>query len=408
MIPIRDARGRTIAFGGRIIGDGEPKYLNSPETPLFDKGRTLYNLDRAQVAARKSNRVIVVEGYMDVIALTQAGFGEVVAPLGTALTEQQLERLWRMAEMPILAFDGDAAGQKAAIRATHRALPLLQPGRRLAVLILPYGQDPDDIIASGGGTEFDKILKRAIPLSEYIWRAELSGVGSNPGPDERGALLHRLDSLAETIADPILKTEYRQTFRKHFYDLFGLKKRDLAAVRNAVAEAASHPGRGVEYALHRAVLLGLMRYPSVLYRNIEEINHLPIVDRYLRRWRGLLIEIAIKQENLSEDLIDQILAQSDVSPIEARDLRRDLAFSFFRKFDDPKMAVGELKLVIEVLNEHHETQKAAKLAQKLFEESMTAEFFDRQQRTNQAAAASSRKLYVWLEMAKEARDALAA
>src|ERR1051325_522192 len=132
MIPIRDPRGRVIAFGGRVIGDGEPKYLNSPDTPLFDKGRTLYNLDRAAPAARKAGRVLVVEGYMDVIALAQAGIAEAVAPLGTALTEAQLERLWRLSGVPILCFDGDAAGQKAALRAAHRALPMLTPGRSLS------------------------------------------------------------------------------------------------------------------------------------------------------------------------------------------------------------------------------------------------------------------------------------
>ena len=117
MLPIRDIRGRVIAFGGRILGDGEPKYLNSPDTPLFDKGRTLYNIDKASPASRQTGRVIVVEGYMDVIALAQAGFADAVAPLGTALTEHQIERLWKMVEVPILCFDGDAAGQKAAIRA---------------------------------------------------------------------------------------------------------------------------------------------------------------------------------------------------------------------------------------------------------------------------------------------------
>ena len=117
MIPIRDPRGRVIAFGGRILGAGEPKYLNSSDTPLFDKGRTLYNLDKASAASRASGRVIVVEGYMDVIALAQAGFGEAVAPLGTALTEQQIIMLWRMVPKPLLCFDGDSAGQKAAFRA---------------------------------------------------------------------------------------------------------------------------------------------------------------------------------------------------------------------------------------------------------------------------------------------------
>ena len=127
MIPIRDARGRVIAFGGRILGEGEPKYLNSPDTPLFDKGRTLYNLDRAGPASRTAKRLIVVEGYMDVIALDRAGIAEVVAPNGTAVTEAQLERMWRLDPAPILCFDGDAAGRKAAIRAALRALPHLAP-----------------------------------------------------------------------------------------------------------------------------------------------------------------------------------------------------------------------------------------------------------------------------------------
>ncbi|MDP8914274.1 MAG: DNA primase, partial [Pseudomonadota bacterium] len=140
MIPIRDQRGRVIAFGGRIIGEGEPKYLNSPETPLFDKGRTLYNLDRAGQASRNASRLIVVEGYMDVIALDQAGIAESVAPLGTAVTEGQLERLWRLVPCPILCFDGDAAGQKASLRAALRALPHVGPGRSLGFVTMPPGQ----------------------------------------------------------------------------------------------------------------------------------------------------------------------------------------------------------------------------------------------------------------------------
>ncbi|HEU0311587.1 MAG TPA: DNA primase, partial [Sphingomicrobium sp.] len=148
MIPIRDPRGRVIAFGGRILGPGEPKYLNSPDTILFDKGRTLYNLDRAGPASRQAKRLIVVEGYMDVIALDRAGIAEAVAPNGTALTEAQLERLWRLDGQPICCFDGDAAGQKAAVRAAQRALPHLGPERTLRFVALPAGQDPDDVVRS--------------------------------------------------------------------------------------------------------------------------------------------------------------------------------------------------------------------------------------------------------------------
>src|SRR4051794_31889137 len=155
MIPIRDARGRVIAFGGRILGEGEPKYLNSPDTPLFDKGRTLYNIDRASPASRTARRLILVEGYMDVIGLDRAGISEVVAPNGTAVTEAQLERMWRLDPSPILCFDGDSAGRKAAIRAALRALPFIGPERTLRFVELPAGLDPDDVVRDGGRDAFE-------------------------------------------------------------------------------------------------------------------------------------------------------------------------------------------------------------------------------------------------------------
>src|SRR2546430_10173623 len=142
MTPIRDPRGRVIAFGGRILGEGEPKYLNSPDTPLFDKGRTLYNIDRASPASRAAKRLIVVEGYMDVIALDRAGIAEVVAPNGTAVTEAQLERMWRLDPSPILCFDGDAARRKAAVPAALRALPHIRPATPLSFSSLPPGPRP--------------------------------------------------------------------------------------------------------------------------------------------------------------------------------------------------------------------------------------------------------------------------
>ena len=161
MFPIRDPRGRVIGFGGRILGEGEPKYLNSPDTPLFDKGRTLYNLDRAGPASRNAKRLIVVEGYMDVIALDRAGVEEVVAPNGTAVTEAQLERMWRLDPSPILCFDGDIAGRRAAIRAATRALPLLRPDRTLRFVELPAGQDPDDVVRTGEREAFEALIAKS-------------------------------------------------------------------------------------------------------------------------------------------------------------------------------------------------------------------------------------------------------
>ncbi|HEX6072106.1 MAG TPA: DNA primase, partial [Sphingomicrobium sp.] len=173
MIPIRDARGRVIAFGGRILGPGEPKYLNSPDTPLFDKGRTLYNIDRASPASRAAKRLIVVEGYMDVIALDRAGIAEAVAPNGTAVTEAQLERMWRLDPSPILCFDGDSAGRKAAVRAATRALPHIRPDRTMRFVELPAGQDPDDVVRSGGSEAFEALLANPEPLDARLWRHEL-------------------------------------------------------------------------------------------------------------------------------------------------------------------------------------------------------------------------------------------
>ena len=200
MIPIRDARGRTIAFGGRILGPGEPKYLNSPDTPLFDKGRILYNLDRAAPAARKANRLMIVEGYMDVIALAQAGIDEAVAPLGTALTEDQIALAWRQAPVPILAFDGDAAGQRAALRAANRALPILKPGHSLSFLTLPAGQDPDDIVTSGGRAAFDALAKAPMALVDLLWSTALNERADDT-PESRAAVRARLMEWASAIGD---------------------------------------------------------------------------------------------------------------------------------------------------------------------------------------------------------------
>src|SRR3982751_4081610 len=216
MIPIRDPRGRVIGFGGRILGEGEPKYLNSPQTVLFDKGRTLYNLDPAGPASRTAKRLIVVEGYMDVIALDRAGISEVVAPNGTALTEGQLERLWRLDPSPILCFDGDNAGKKAAIRAATRALPLLRPDRTLRFVELPAGQDPDDVVRSGGREAFEELLANPEPLDARLWRYELEAEPLAT-PEAWASLKQRLIDHAGTIGHTDLARMYREDWLNRFY-----------------------------------------------------------------------------------------------------------------------------------------------------------------------------------------------
>ncbi|MSO74269.1 MAG: DNA primase [Alphaproteobacteria bacterium] len=217
MFPIRDARGRVVAFGGRILGPGEPKYLNSPETELFHKGAMLYGLDLAAAAARKVNRLIVVEGYMDVIALSQAGIAEAVAPLGTALTEMQLELLWRYAAQPMLCFDGDAAGQRAASRAVERALSRVKAGFSLRFATLPTGDDPDSLIGRGGRIAMEQVLDAAVPFSTALWKLAAGGL-SLETPEARAEVGRRLDSLVEQIPDRDLRFHYQRHFRQQLND----------------------------------------------------------------------------------------------------------------------------------------------------------------------------------------------
>ncbi|MGE0701304.1 MAG: DNA primase [Hyphomicrobiaceae bacterium] len=217
MFPICDAKGRTIAFGGRALEAGVPaKYLNSPETPLFHKGALLFNAHRARPAAFERGRVIAVEGYMDAIALAEAGFDEVVAPLGTALTEDQLGLLWRMSPEPILCFDGDSAGRKAAFRAVDTALPLLKPGQSLRFAFLPDGLDPDDLIRARGRQAFEAILDNQIrPLFDVlIEKEELVSAGAGITPDGRAALDARLTALVARIGDATVRSHYERELRE--------------------------------------------------------------------------------------------------------------------------------------------------------------------------------------------------
>src|ERR1700761_6013825 len=210
MFPIADARGRVIAFGGRALEKDVPaKYLNSPETPLFHKGDNLYNLATARQAAHDGAPLIVVEGYVDVIAMVTSGFAGAVAPLGTALTENQLALLWKMADEPILCFDGDRAGQKAAWRAADLALPLLKPGKSLRFALLPEGQDPDDLARTGGRGAIEEVIGAARGLSDVIWSREIEG-GNYATPERRAALEARIGELSNGIRDEVVRRYYRQ------------------------------------------------------------------------------------------------------------------------------------------------------------------------------------------------------
>jgi len=249
MFPITDARGRVIAFGGRALEKDVPaKYLNSPETPLFHKGDNLYNLAAARQAAHNGAQLIVVEGYVDVIAMVTSGFGGAVAPLGTALTENQLALLWKMADEPILCFDGDRAGQKAAYRAADLAMPHLRPGKSLRFALLPEGQDPDDLARSGGRGAIEEVISAARPLAEMIWSREIEG-GSFATPERRAALEARINELSNSIRDEVVRRYYRQDLIERLSRTFAPEPRNFG--RPAYGESprrfqprAGHQPRG--------------------------------------------------------------------------------------------------------------------------------------------------------------------
>lgn len=220
MFPILDRRGRVVAFGGRILGSdkGVAKYLNSPETDLFHKGSLLYAMDSAQVAARAGQTLIVTEGYMDVIALFQAGFEGAVAPLGTALTPEQILELWKITPDPVLCFDGDNAGQRAAARAAERTLALIKAGVGLRFATLPPGEDPDSLVQSKGPVAFQEILTAAKPLSQILWDLELQA-GPTDTPEGRAALQKRLDDHVRRIEDATVRSHFQSSFKDRVWQL---------------------------------------------------------------------------------------------------------------------------------------------------------------------------------------------
>ncbi len=220
LFPIRDGRGRAIAFGGRAMDpEDKAKYLNSPETELFDKGRNLYNLAPAREAAGKGQPLIVAEGYMDVIALSRAGFEAAVAPLGTAVTETQLQLLWRVADEPVIALDGDKAGLRAAHRVIDLALPLLQAGKSLRFALMPEGQDPDDLARAEGAEGVARVLDQAMPMVQLLWRRETEGRVFD-SPERKAALDRNLREVIGRIQDPSLRHHYGAEIKELRWQLF--------------------------------------------------------------------------------------------------------------------------------------------------------------------------------------------
>ncbi len=417
MFPITDAKGRIIAFGGRALDPDQPaKYLNSPETPLFHKGAVLFNAARARPIAFDRDRVIAVEGYMDVIALSEAGFGETVAPLGTALTEGQIQLLWRMAREPILCFDGDSAGRRAAFRAVETALPLLKPGFSVQFAFLPDGLDPDDLIRQQGADAFERVLgERTQPLFDVLMERETAeDAGSTP--ERRAALEMRLKQLIAKIGDETVRSQYetelRQTLwernRREIQSIVGAGGRrgtEMAGRRRNNAQAdwrqrerahvtrSAMPARPTviavasnELAAHTSVvpqrealiLRTLLNHPWLIEDAAEEVATLTFSQASLGGLRDELLAYVSDEKTLDRDELSAHLTNQGLSKVVAL-VERAITHKG-DKFAEPEADRAAVELGwrhIVLLQRREELRQQMDMARRAFEDDGSEESFSR-------------------------------
>jgi DNA primase len=343
IFPIADFRGRIVGFGGRALASDIPaKYLNSPETDLFHKGALLYNGAEARAAAHDAGTVIAVEGYVDAIQMVGAGFAHTVAPLGTALTERQLQILWRMADEPILCFDGDGAGIRAAGRAADLALPLLEPGKSLRFALLPEGQDPDDLIRAAGREAMAEVIAAARPLVDLIWSRETeSGVFDTP--ERRAALESRLRDIARSIGEESVRRHYSQAFGERVaaffpvseqansewrianrkrqgstrYSLFATRSLPIP-VSDRLKRSGMRAGRST-LPLREVVLVATMlNHPALIARHLDDFAHLALGHAELAGLRSLLLELVAADHEADAAALRARLVESRFSGLLAR------------------------------------------------------------------------------------------
>jgi DNA primase len=345
-IPILDTKSRVIAFGARALDPAaEPKYLNSPETRLFDKGSTVFNFARARKAAFDSGELIVVEGYMDVIALRQAGFGNAVATLGTAFTERQMEILWQLAPEPIICFDGDRAGEAAAARAIDRMLPNLREGHSFRFAFLPEGSDPDDLVRTKGAGAFAACLANARPLIDVLWLRELKTHAIDT-PERRALFEARLENLLAQISNTRVRDHYRREVKNRLFALW----RETGAQRGKrPADAAPRPAnRGgatpqpSSYGFATVITLALVNHPWLLDRFADEVASIEIRDKRLAALLQVVTSTIFEDASVTRERLHERLGAGSHGKLFA-ELLRQSAFKrvSFLKPDSPEAEVEE-------------------------------------------------------------------
>ena len=308
IIPIMDKRGRVIAFGGRIMGDGQPKYLNSPETPVFNKRRVLYNLNYARDKAFEAHNIIICEGYMDVIAMDKFGIGYAVAPLGTALTEDQIQEAWRVCPMPTLCFDGDNAGIRAAVRSVDRALPILKAGYSTRYAFLPDKMDPDEFLKAKGRDEFLKIIGDTMPLAELVWRKNIQSKDLST-PEQKALIEKNIMEEVGKIADEKVRGYYIRDMKNRIYEAFGRSNwkgrkqddgRKSKTVQPAVKKTVvARPKPSLDELVLKFVLAAFVYYPELVPEYEEKMSFFDFNNQRLRAMYDQMSEICSENEQIT-------------------------------------------------------------------------------------------------------------
>ena len=307
MFPVGDLRDRVVGFGGRVLEGRGPKYLNSPDGPLFHKGDLLYGLGRARAAAARDHPVIVAEGYMDVIALARAGFEGAVAPLGTAITDAQIRLLWQMSPLPVLCLDGDEAGRRAARRVAEQVLPQLRPDHSIMIAFLPSGEDPDSLL-SGGPVSMRRVIDAARPLVDVLWEWMTAShkVGT---PEGRAGLKSNLDALARRIADPTVRTFYLTEFRTRVDDTFRPRRPAGRHVRGRGERIAAGPRPAPLVKQRdfpaRVLLVCVINHPDLLDEVHEALALLPMPDEELSNVRQAILTIYSQSKDLDSETLER-------------------------------------------------------------------------------------------------------
>ena len=373
IFPIDDRRGKIIGFGARALGDIKPKYLNSPETPIYQKRKELYGFSHAAPSAHKKGHIIITEGYMDVIALHKAGFKNSVAPLGTAITDDQLQNLWKVVSEPILCFDGDSAGKRAAIRAASRALPLLRSGYTVRFSSLPSGEDPDSVIKSSGPEAMQRILSNSIPLSNFLWNLETKGGNLPDSPEERAHLHKKLQDYAYLIQD--------QTMRGYFLSFFKncLKEKtklgaNFTKIKNNFTsknwgpniflqkEAGPEAKIDINFIRHAILIAVLINHPKMYDFVGERLGSITCIPSALDKLRQEVLKICEDQEIIESEIIKNHLKESGQENTLAKVLSESvLGHAYFIRKETPleearkgweevfnQIKVGDLMAEIEI------------------------------------------------------------